>query len=411
MKLSRAAVLVAAASCAIAGAAPKALAHQPRAHHDDRGDVPLITGHRGAPGYLPDHTLEGYRLAIEMGADYVEPDLVRTKDGFLIARHEPNIGATTDVASKFPASRRRTYIVDGAPVTDYFATDFTLKEIRTLRAVQPLAGPPDNRPPAPADCTCKIPTFDEVLALVKREGRNRGRHVGVYPETKHPTFHQQHGLPLERLVVDTLKRFGLNRKGAPVIIQSFEQSNLRVLNRITPVTLAQLVDAWDVNLDGSLVFAETSTRPYDWTVSGDPELMSRTYGYFATNAGLDEIAEYADIVAPWKPYIVPTTGIDLNRDGNADDVNGDGAVDERDRQLGRPTSLIRRAHKRGLDVHTWTFRNEPRRLAADYFRWAGGNALEAAKNEYKLFFALGIDGLFSDFTDTAVAAREEFFAG
>ena len=411
MKLSRAAVLVAAASCAIAGAAPKALAHQPRAHHDDRGDVPLITGHRGAPGYLPDHTLEGYRLAIELGADYVEPDLVRTKDGYLIARHEPNIGATTDVASKFPASRKRTYSVDGAPVTDYFATDFTLKEIRTLRAVQPLAGPPDNRPPAPADCTCKIPTFDEVLALVKREGRNRGRHVGVYPETKHPTFHQQHGLPLERLVVDTLKRFGLNRKSAPVIIQSFEQSNLRVLNRITPVTLAQLVDAWDVNLDGSLVFAETSTRPYDWTVSGDPELMSRTYGYFATNAGLDEIAEYADIVAPWKPYIVPTTGIDLNRDGNADDVNGDGTVDERDRQLGRPTSLIRRAHKRGLDVHTWTFRNEPRRLAADYFRWAGGNALEAAKNEYKLFFALGIDGLFSDFTDTAVAAREEFFAG
>jgi glycerophosphoryl diester phosphodiesterase len=402
MKLSRAAALFAAASCVLAVAAPEALAHHPRDHHDDGDEVPLITGHRGAPGYLPDHTLEGYKLAIEMGADYIEPDLVSTKDGYLIARHEPNIGGTTDVASKFPASRKSTYIVDGAPVTDYFATDFTLKEIRTLRAIQPLSAPPDNRPDE-FDGKFKIPTFDEVLALAKREGRKRGRPVGVYPETKHPTFHQQHGLPLERKVVDALRRAHLNYKGAPVIIQSFEQSNLRFLNRITPVTLAQLVDAWDVNLDGSLVYAETSLRPYDWTVSGDPELMSRTYGYFATNAGLDEIAEYADIVAPWKPYIVPTTGTDTNGDGTADDITGDGVVDERDRHIALPTSLIRRAHKRGLKVHTWTFRNEPRRLAAEY----GGDP----KKEYKLFFALGIDGLFSDFPDTAVAAREEFFAG
>jgi glycerophosphoryl diester phosphodiesterase len=409
MTLSRAAALLAAASCALAVAAPQALAHHPRGH-DDEDDVPLVTGHRGAPGYLPDHTLEGYKKAIELGADYIEPDLVATKDGYLIARHEPNIGGTTDVASKFPASRKNTYLVDGAPVTDYFATDFTLKEIRTLRAVQPL---PAERP-TQFDGKFKIPTFEEVLALAKKEGRKRGRPVGVYPETKHPTFHQQHGLPLERRVVDALKRAGLNYNGAPVIIQSFEQSNLRFLNRITPVTLAQLVDAWDVNLDGSLVYAETSTRPYDWTVSGDPELMSRDYGYFATNAGLDEIAEYADIVAPWKPYIVPTTGTDTNGDGTADDVSGDGVVDERDRQLGRPTSLIRRAHQRDLDVHTWTFRNEPRRLASDYFRWAPPGptrALEAAKNEYKLFYALGIDGLFSDFTDTAIAARNEFFAG
>jgi glycerophosphoryl diester phosphodiesterase len=402
MKLSRAAAMVAAASCAFAAAAPEALAHHPRGHHDDRDDVPLVTGHRGAPGYLPDHTLEGYKLAIEMGADYIEPDLVATKDGHLIARHEPNIGATTDVASKFPASRKSTYLVDGAPVTDYFATDFTLAEIRTLRAVQPLSAPPDNRP-AEFDGKFKIPTFDEVLALAKREGRKRGRHVGVYPETKHPTFHQQHGLPLERRVVDALRRAGLNYKGAPVIIQSFEQSNLRFLNRITPVTLAQLVDAAGVNLDGSLMYAGTSLRPYDWTVSGDPALLARTYGYFATNAGLDEIAGYADIVAPWKPYIVPTTGTDTDGDGDADDVTGDGVVDERDRELALPTSLIRRAHKRGLDVHTWTFRNEPRRLAADY----GGDP----KKEYKLFYALGIDGLFSDFPDTAVAAREEFFAG
>jgi glycerophosphoryl diester phosphodiesterase len=388
-------VLAAVAACVLA-VAPAASAHS--SSHDRGDDGPLITGHRGAPGYLPDHTLEGYKLAIKMGADYIEPDLVSTKDGYLIARHEPNIGGTTDVATKFPASRMRPRNVDGAMVTDFFATDFTLEEIRTLRAVQPFVYRPQE-----FNGKFKIPTFDEVLDLVRREGRKRGRAVGVYPETKHPTYHQQLGLPLERKVVDTLRRHGLNYKGAPVIIQSFEQANLRFLNRITPVTLSQLVDAWDVALDGSLVYESTSTRPYDWTVSGNPQLMARTYGFFATNAGLDEIARYADIIAPWKPYIVPTTGTDLNGDGAFDDVTGDGKADERDRENALPTSLIRRAHKRGLKVHTWTFRNEAFRLASDY----DGDP----KAEYKLFFALGIDGLFSDFTDTAVAAREEFFAG
>jgi glycerophosphoryl diester phosphodiesterase len=388
-------LLATAALCALA-AAPAASAHHPS---DDKDDGPLITGHRGAPGFLPDHTLEGYKLAIEQGADYIEPDLVATKDGYLIARHEPNIKTTTDVAKKFPG-RMRDGMVDGALVEDeFFASDFTLKEIKTLRAIQPL---PAERP-TQYDGKFKIPTIDEVLELAKREGRKRGREVGVYPETKHPTYHQQIGLPLERRLVDALKRHGLNDKRDPVIIQSFEQANLRYLNRITPVTLSQLVDAWDVNLDGSLVYDSTSTRPYDWTVSGDPRLLARTYGFFATNAGLDEIARYADIVAPWKPYIVPTTGTDTDGDGDADDVTGDGLVDERDRENAIPTSLIRRAHRRGLDVHTWTFRNEARRLASDY---AGD-----PKAEYKLFYALGIDGLFSDFPITAVQAREEFFAG
>jgi glycerophosphoryl diester phosphodiesterase len=397
MKPSRAAGLLAAAVCSLAVAAPGALADH-RGGPDRDEDEPLVTGHRGAPGYLPDHTLEGYKRAIEFGADYIEPDLVATKDGYLIARHEPNIGGTTDVAEKFP-DRMRDGVVDGGLIEDdWFASDFTLKEIRTLRAVQPLADRPQE-----FNGDFKIPTFDEVLELARREGRRRGRPVGVYPETKHPTYHQQLGLPLERRVVDTLRRHRLDHRGAPVIIQSFEQANLRFLNRITPVRLSQLVDAWDVALDGSLVYAETSTRPYDWTVSGDPRLTSRTYGYFATNAGLDEIARYADIVAPWKPYIVPTTGTDADGDGAADDVNGDGTVDERDRDIALPTSLIRRAHRRGLDVHTWTFRNEDYRLAADY----EGDP----KEEYKLFYALGIDGLFSDFPDTALEAREEFFDG
>jgi glycerophosphoryl diester phosphodiesterase len=407
MKPSRAAALLAAAGCSLAVAAPAALAHDRGSHHDDEDDGPLVTGHRGAPGYLPDHTLEGYRLAIEMGADYIEPDLVATKDGHLIARHEPNIRATTDVADKFP-ERMRDGVVDGAPVKDdWFASDFTLKEIKTLRAVQPLAERPQE-----FNGEFEIPTFEEVLELAKRGGRKRGRPVGVYPETKHPTYHQQLGLPLERRLVGALRHAGLDHKRSPVIIQSFEQANLRYLNQITRVRLAQLVDANDVNLDGSLDYTAPFDRPYDWTVSGNPELMGRTYGFFATNEGLDEIARYADIVAPWKLYIVPTTGTDTDGDGDADDVTGDGIVDERDREIALPTSLIRRAHRRGLDVHTWTFRNEPRRLASDYFTDGDDDPaalLTAAKNEYKLFYALGIDGLFSDFPDTAVEAREEFF--
>ena len=301
---------LAATACTLAAVPALAQAHHPRPHHDDGDDagLPLVTGHRGASGYLPEHTLASYKLAIRFGADYIEPDLVATKDGVLVARHEPWIGGTTDVASKFP-DRKTTRNVDGADVTDWFVADFTLKELKTLRAKQPMAQRPQE-----FNGRFEIPTFDEVLRLAKQAGRERGRAVGVYPETKHPTYHQQLGLPLERRVVDALRRAGLNHKGAPVIIQSFEQSNLRYLNRITPVTLSQLVDAWDVNLDGSLQYAETSLRPYDWTVSGDPELTARTYGFLTTNAGLDEVSEYADIVAPWKPYIVPTTGTDANGD-------------------------------------------------------------------------------------------------
>ena len=263
------------------------------AHDDD----PLVIGHRGAAGYLPDHTLEGYLLAIKVGADYIEPDLVATKDGHLIARHEPNLIATTDVASKFPA-RRRIGIVDGFPEEGFFASDFTLKEIKTLRAVQPL---PLERP-TQFDGRFKIPTFDEVIDLAKRH------HVGIYPETKHPTYHKDLGLPLEGRLVAALKREGLNRRGAQVFIQSFEQSNLKQLNRMTDVRLVQLVDANDVNPDGSLDYTAPFDRPYDWTVSGDPRLLARTFGFFATDEGLREISTYADGIGPWKRYIVSTTG-------------------------------------------------------------------------------------------------------
>ena len=361
-----------------------------------REESPLVIGHRGAAGYLPDHTLEGYELAIKLGADYIEPDLVATKDGHLIARHEPNITSTTDVAShpEF-ADRLTTKVVDGVAETGFFASDFSLAEIKTLRAVQPLAERPQQ-----FNGRFEIPTLGEVIELAKRMSKKVGREIGVYPETKHPTYHANLGLPLERRLVKELRRAGWNNRKAPVFIQSFEQSNLQLLDRLTSVRLVQLVDANDVDPDGTISYAPPFDRPYDWTVSGDPELESRTFGFFTTDEGLEEISEYADGIGPWKPYIVSSRAIALNADGSVADANGDGLVNETDRELLPPTDLVERAHDHGLLIHTWTFRNEQRRLASDY----GGNPI----NEYLLFYELGVDGLFSDFPDTAFTARELF---
>jgi glycerophosphoryl diester phosphodiesterase len=373
-------------------AAPAASAHR----GGPREQSPLVIGHRGAAGYLPDHTLQGYALAIKLGADYIEPDLVATKDGHLIARHEPNILTTTDVASHPEFSdRRTTKVVDGAAEEGFFASDFTLAEIKTLRAIQPLSERPQQ-----FNGRFKIPTLREVIALVKRKSHRLHRRIGIYPETKHPTYHKNLGLPLEGRLVKVLRQTGLNHRRSPVFIQSFEQSNLKLLNRLTPVRLVQLVDANDVAPDGTITYAPPFDRPYDWTVSGDPELQSRFFSFFATDAGLKEIRTYADGIGPWKPYIVSSRAIKTNPDGTVADANGDGLVNETDRKLLPPTDLVERAHDHGLLIHTWTFRNEQRRLLSDF----GGNPID----EYLLFYRLGVDGLFSDFADTAVAARELF---
>jgi glycerophosphoryl diester phosphodiesterase len=363
-----------------------ALAHD---HDQDRRDDartqttrPLVIGHRGTAGYLPEHTLEGYALAIELGADYVEPDLVSTKDGVLIARHEPNIVNTTDVAlhPEF-ASRRRIAVVDGAAEEGFFASDFTLAEIKTLHAKQAFAERPHQ-----LDGKLEIPTFDEVIALVKRKSLEKGRTVGIYPETKHPTYHQALGLPLEGKLLAALSRAGWNSAKAPVFIQSFEQGNLKQLSKLTKVRLIQLVDANDVNPDGSLDFTAPFDRPYDWTASGKPELLARTFAWLTSDAGLQDVASYAYGIGPWKRYIVSTVA----------NPNGSGPG-EASLALAPAGDLIERAHNAGLKVHTWTFRNEQRRLAGDY----AGNPV----NEYVQFYKLGIDGVFSDFADTAVAAR------
>ena len=338
---------------------------------------PLVIGHRGTHGYLPAHTLEGYALAIELGADFIEPDLVATKDGYLIARHEPNLIATTDVSLKPEfAGRKRTATIDGFSEVGFFASDFTLAEIKTLRAVQDFAGRSKE-----FDGQFEIPTFEEVIALAKRKAKEKGRTIGVYPETKHPTYHKMLKLPLEARLVNILRAESWDREDSPVFIQSFEQSNLKELRKMTRNKLVQLVDANDVNPDGTMDFTAPFDRPYDWTVSGNPNLTGRTFGFFVTDEGLKEIKTYADGIGPWKRYIVKTR-----------------------LENGQPklftTDLIERAHKQGLLIHTWTFRSEQSQLLSDY---AGKPA-----NEYLQFYDLGIDGVFSDFSDDAVAARVLF---
>jgi glycerophosphoryl diester phosphodiesterase len=349
-----------------------------------KAKLPIVIGHRGAPGYLPEHTLESYALAVELGADYIEPDLVVTKDGYLIARHEPNIINTTDVADhpEF-ASRKRTVVVDGVAEVGFFASDFTLAEIKTIHAKQAFAERPQQ-----FNGKFDIATFEEIIALAKRKTEEKGRIIGIYPETKHPSYHSSIGLPLEERLVRALTKAGWNHIGSPVFIQSFEQANLKQLRKMTPLPLIQLIDADDVNADGSLAFIAPYDRPYDWTASGDPTLLSRTFAYFTTDAGLKEVASYANGIGPYKRYIVSTVEAGLPATGEAS------------RRLLPATNLIARAHKAGLLVHAFTFRNEQRRLANDY----AGNPV----NEYLQFYKLGIDGVFSDFADTALAARVLF---
>jgi glycerophosphoryl diester phosphodiesterase len=343
------------------------------------GAAPIVIGHRGASGYRPEHTLEAYQLAATQGANYIEPDLVMTKDGVLIARHEPMLGGTTDVASKFGANRMSTKMVDGVSVTDYFASDFTLAEIKTLRAVQSRAG----RDPS-FNGQFVIPTLDEVIALAKAHSLATGRTVGIYPEIKHSTFHA--GLfganVFENKLVQQLGAAYGNTNTAPVFIQSFEVANLKYLNTITDMKLVQLLDADDVNADGSMSLVDPYRRPYDFTVSGD----GRTYADLLTAAGLTDLATYADGIGPWKPYLVKTVDDGVERDG----VPG---LTINDRRVDGSTGVIEAAHAVGLFVHTWTFRND-----------ASGYGFRNPQAEMAYYMRLGVDGVFTDFPDTGVAA-------
>ncbi len=332
---------------------------------------PIIVGHRGASGYRPEHTLASYRLAIQLGADYIEPDLVSTKDGVLVARHENEIGGTTDVAEhpEF-ASRRTTKTIDGRSVTGWFTEDFTLRELKTLRAKErlPAVRPGNTR----YDGRFEIPTFTEVLRLARQESRNTGRTIGVAPETKHPTYFDSIGLSLEEPLVRELERFDLDRKRSKVLIQSFETANLRELDTLIDAPIEQLADA--------------TGAPYDLVTAGS----STTYADLMAPRGLRKIARYADWVGPNKELVLPR-----------DPATG---------ATGRPSPLVRDAHRAGLKVVIFTLRDENQFMATNFRRGTDPNAKGNIHDEIFAFLDAGVDGLFADYPDSAVDAREDWLS-
>ncbi|MFI8188899.1 glycerophosphodiester phosphodiesterase [Streptomyces sp. NPDC085946] len=335
--------------------------------------VPTVVAHRGASGYRPEHTFGSYELALDMGADIVEAgDLVPTKDGHLVCRHEPEIGGTTDVAGhpEF-ADRKKTKLLDGVSTTGWFTEDFTLAELKTLRAVERI---PANRPHNTLyDGRWDIPTFEEVLKWQDEQTRRRGRQVWIYPELKHPTYFRKQGLALEERVAGLLRKYRKDRWNAPVILQSFEPTSIRRLNKLVDNPLVVLLSG-------------ATTRPWDFVETGDP----RTVADLVTPEGLREIASYAQGIGPTLDLVVPR------------DAAG---------RLTRPTTLVADAHEAGLVLHPWTLRNENPFLPADFREGTGADAYGDVFGAYRAYFATGIDGIFTDHPDTGLLAREDFVNG
>ncbi|MFG3164202.1 glycerophosphodiester phosphodiesterase [Streptomyces sp. NPDC048232] len=332
--------------------------------------VPTVIGHRGASGYRPEHTFGSYELALDMGADIVEAgDLVPTRDGHLVCRHEPEIGGTTDVADhpEF-ADRERTKLLDGVSTTGWFTEDFTLAELKTLRATERI---PANRPHNTLyDGRWEIPTFEEVLRWQNEQTRRRGRQVWIYPELKHPTYFRKLGLGTEERLARLLRKYGKDRKNSPVVIQSFEPTSIQRMNRLVGNPLAVLLSG-------------ANSRPWDFVETGDP----RTTADLITPKGLKEIASYAQGIGPTLDLIIPK------------DSAG---------RLTEPTTLVRDAHRAGLILHPYTMRNENPFLPAEFRKGGDPDAYGDAFGAFRTYFATGIDGIFTDNPDTGVLAREDF---
>ncbi|MFI6848288.1 glycerophosphodiester phosphodiesterase [Kitasatospora sp. NBC_00085] len=337
----------------------------------DRLPHPLVIGHRGAPGYRPEETLGSYELALELGADVIEPDLVPTKDGHLVIRHENNIAETTDVADhpEF-AGRQTTKTIDGTPLTGWFTEDFTLAELKTLRAKERL--PQQRQRNTLYDGRWQILTFRELADFARKRGRELGREVWLYPETKHPSYFRSIGLPLEERLADELRRTGLAGKRGRAILQSFEPSSLQ--------RLANLVDNPRIQLLGA-----ATTQPYDFVLAGD----KRTVADLVTPEGLRWIASFAHGIGPTTQLIAPV------------DASG---------KLQPPTTLVRDAHAANLLLHPYTVRNENGFLPLDYRRGTDPNAYGDAIGWAKYLYELGVDGFFTDQTDTSILARQDFWA-
>jgi glycerophosphoryl diester phosphodiesterase len=343
--------------------------------------VPIVIAHRGASGYAPEHTLASYFLAMQLGADFIEPDLVMTRDGVLIARHENEISGTTDVAAHPEFAGRRTRrVVDGVSLEGWFTEDFTLAELKTLRVRERI---PQLRPAnARFDGQFEIATLEEILVLVRAvEGQRAARArqlgappppaMGLYPETKHPSYFADRGLAMEGVLVATLARHGYVGRAAPVWLQSFEVGNLRALGTQTELRRVQLLEA--------------AGAPYDWVARGEP----RTYADLITPSGLAQIAGYAQAIGPNKSLVIPRRA---------------------DETLAAPTTLVAEAHAQGLEVHPWTFRAENAFLPAQFRRGTAAADDGDLAAELRAYLACGIDGFFTDQTDVGVAARNAFAA-
>ena len=320
---------------------------------------PLIIAHRGASGERPEHTLAAYERAIDQGADFVEPDLVLTKDGVLVARHENEIGGTTDVADhpEF-ADRKTTKKIDGIEMTGWFTEDFTLAELRTLRARERL--PEQRSANVRYDRLYQIPTFEEILQLVKAKQAEAERQIGVYVETKHPSYFASIGLPHQGPLLDLLAQYGYQTETDPVFIQSFEVGNLKAIRAVSRIRLVQLVDG----------------------EGGPADEPGTTYADMLTLRGLSAVAAYADAIGPSVPLV-------LKPEGGA-------------------TALVGRAHDAGLQVHVWTLRMENGFLPEQYQRPGDMEGRGDFDGYVRAVAATGVDALFSDFPRQARAALRQW---
>ncbi|MFJ4011169.1 glycerophosphodiester phosphodiesterase [Streptomyces sp. NPDC090026] len=330
--------------------------------------VPTVIAHRGASGYRPEHTLGSYQLALDMGAHVIEQDLVPTRDGHLVCRHENDISGTTDVADRPEfASRRTTKSVDGTSLSGWFTEDFTLAELKTLRAKERI--PTIRQENTLYDGRWTVPAFEEVLRWAEREGRRRGHPVWLHVETKHPSYFRGLGLGLEERLARLLRRYGRHRANSPVFLQSFEPSSMQRMARLVATPRVVLLSG-------------PASRPWDFVEAGDP----RTVADLVKPAGLDWIASFAQGIGPTLDLVVPK------------DAAG---------RLTEPTPLVRDAHARGLLLHPYTLRNENAFLPADFRRGTDPAAYGDAFGAYRAYFATGIDGIFTDMPDTGLLAAEE----